>query len=50
MQQRRTLKAASVQSRIKAIPYRACIDARGWVNGRLVCGDDSAEIIPLFDA
>ena len=23
----------------KAIPYRACINARGWVNGRLVCSD-----------
>lgn len=23
-----------------AIPYRACIDARGWVNGRLVCRND----------
>jgi hypothetical protein len=23
-----------------AIPYRACIDARGWVNGRLRCSDD----------
>jgi hypothetical protein len=21
------------------IPYRACINARGWVNGRLVCSD-----------
>ena len=20
-----------------AVPYRACIDARGWVNGRLLC-------------
>lgn len=24
----------------KAIPYRACINARGWKNGRLVCADD----------
>lgn len=24
----------------KAVPYRACTDARGWVNGRLLCGDD----------
>jgi hypothetical protein len=23
----------------KAIPYRACINARGWANGRLVCDD-----------
>ena len=23
----------------KAVPYRACINARGWVNGRLVCDD-----------
>ena len=23
----------------KTIPYRACINARGWVNGRLVCTD-----------
>lgn len=23
----------------KAIPYRACINARGWANGRLVCAD-----------
>jgi hypothetical protein len=22
-----------------AAPYRACINARGWVNGRLVCND-----------
>lgn len=22
-----------------AVPYRACINARGWVNGRLVCDD-----------
>jgi hypothetical protein len=22
-----------------AIPYRACINARGWVNGRLVCAN-----------
>jgi hypothetical protein len=22
-----------------AVPYRACINARGWVNGRLVCND-----------
>jgi hypothetical protein len=21
------------------IPYRPCINARGWVNGRLVCSD-----------
>ena len=25
----------------KAVPYRACIDARGWRNGRLVCANDS---------
>ena len=24
----------------KAIPYRACINARGWKNGRLICADD----------
>jgi hypothetical protein len=24
----------------KPIPYRACIDARGWVNGRLLCSDN----------
>ena len=23
----------------KAVPYRACINARGWVNGRLLCDD-----------
>jgi hypothetical protein len=23
----------------KAIPYRACINARGWANGRLLCDD-----------
>jgi hypothetical protein len=23
-----------------AVPYRACINARGWVNGRLLCTDD----------
>jgi hypothetical protein len=23
-----------------AMPYRPCINARGWVNGRLVCGDN----------
>jgi hypothetical protein len=22
-----------------AIPYRACVNARGWVNGRLLCAD-----------
>jgi hypothetical protein len=22
-----------------AVPYRPCINARGWVNGRLVCAD-----------
>ena len=23
----------------KTVPYRACINARGWVNGRLLCDD-----------
>ena len=23
----------------QAIPYRPCIDARGWKNGRLICAD-----------
>jgi hypothetical protein len=23
----------------KEIPYHACINARGWVNGRLVCSE-----------
>ena len=23
----------------KAVPYRACINARGWANGRLLCDD-----------
>jgi len=22
-----------------AIPYRACINARGWVNGKLICAN-----------
>jgi hypothetical protein len=25
----------------KTIPYRPCIDARGWKNGRLVCADEA---------
>jgi hypothetical protein len=28
----------------KAIPYRACINARGWKNGRLVCADDGDRV------
>lgn len=30
----------------KAIPYRACIDARGWKNGRLICADDGQTVTP----
>jgi hypothetical protein len=28
----------------KAIPYRACINARGWKNGRLICADDGEKV------
>ena len=28
----------------KAIPYRACINARGWRNGRLICTDDGETV------
>jgi type II secretory pathway pseudopilin PulG len=28
----------------KAIPYRACINARGWKNGGLVCADDGDKV------
>jgi hypothetical protein len=30
----------------KAIPYRACINARGWKNGRLICADDGETVRP----
>jgi hypothetical protein len=30
----------------KAIPYRACINARGWKNGRLICADDGNTVAP----
>jgi|SRR6185437_6502933 hypothetical protein len=28
----------------QAIPYRPCIDARGWKNGRLVCADQQEKV------
>ena len=30
----------------KAIPYRACINARGWKNSRLICADDGETVRP----
>jgi hypothetical protein len=30
----------------QAIPYRPCIDARGWKNGRLVCADEAEPAQP----
>jgi hypothetical protein len=26
----------------QSVPYRPCINARGWKNGRLICADDAA--------
>jgi hypothetical protein len=30
----------------RAVPYRPCINARGWKNGRLVCADNGAYAPP----
>src|SRR6185312_13040550 len=30
----------------QAIPYRPCIDARGWKNGRLICADQEEKVHP----
>jgi hypothetical protein len=34
---------------LQAIPYRPCINARGWKNGRLVCADEGANAPPQID-